>query len=732
LSFLSTAFLFALPLALAPIAIHLYRSRQREVIRWGAMQFLSSAATKGRTLERLEELFLLLLRLAAVLALIFALAQPMVKSSWFGAVADGETILVIDDSLSTSRSIDSKPVVERLKEQGVQLIDSLTSAQSVQVLLASGAEWMTAEGIVADAAGKRRLRKILEEVQSTEGQAQLLGCVQAAVQLEAPDGLAARRIVVLNDNQAASWQLQSDAAWRQLGEAINAAPIPTTVEVVDHGLAERPLSNLAVTKLDASRKLIRPGEGFDLSAEITNTGGSRSGGAGIEWLLGNKIIRETPLESLEPGGISQVTESMQIDDPGTHLVSCRIQTVDDVPLDQADSVVIESAHHTTVLVVEQADISGVALSAFELLAAALGHTGEPSREWQSVFRPEIVEPDELSHRSLDEVRAIVISNLGELDRGTVDRLESFVRSGGGLWVGLGEGVERDRFNRDWYSDGGGLSPLALDLVETLEKQDEPAASLRPPSRTHPATTQLANTTVLDIDEARLRQRWKFAQRPASEDVVSTLLQAGDGAPFVAEHFVGEGRVLVQAAPLGLEWTNLPLLKAYVVMVRDWLAYLTAPTSSRFNLSSGAPIVAAANDKAAELITPRGRKSSLVALEGASTPTIRYSQTALPGIYRLQMTTDNGSMKELPFHVARNGEESHLKSLTDDERARLETAGIQFSGANAAAAGTTRISPPRREPLWGVLLAALVTILAAELLVASRLSKQRFGIDVAGI
>src|SRR5262245_63497663 len=103
MSFLSAAFLFALPLIAVPVVIHLYRGRQRDVILWGAMQFLAAAVTKGRRMERLEEWLLMLLRLAAVAALVFALAQPMVRSSWLGDQTDRQVILVLDDSLSMSR-----------------------------------------------------------------------------------------------------------------------------------------------------------------------------------------------------------------------------------------------------------------------------------------------------------------------------------------------------------------------------------------------------------------------------------------------------------------------------------------------------------------------------------------------------------------------------------------------------------------------------------------------------
>jgi cbb3-type cytochrome oxidase subunit 3 len=52
MSFLSAAFLIALPLVAVPIVIHLYRGRRRDVVMWGAMHFLAAAVTKGRSMER--------------------------------------------------------------------------------------------------------------------------------------------------------------------------------------------------------------------------------------------------------------------------------------------------------------------------------------------------------------------------------------------------------------------------------------------------------------------------------------------------------------------------------------------------------------------------------------------------------------------------------------------------------------------------------------------------------
>jgi hypothetical protein len=310
-----------------------------------------------------------------------------------------------------------------------------------------------------------------------------------------------------------------------------------------------------------------------------------------------------------------------------------------------------------------------------------------------------------------------------------------VRSGGGLWVALGEGIDRVEFNRDWYSDGDGLSPLGLDSLAVIDKPDDVAGTIHPPSRDHPATIQLANTTQLDIDEARIRQRWRFADRPVSEDAVSSLLESGDGQPLVVENYVGQGRVLVQAFPLGLEWSNLPLLKAYVVMVHDWLAYVTAPTMARYNLQPGAPIVASppntGSTASASLVTPRGREIELAATDADVSPVYRFTQTQLPGTYRVRFAASGTPAGEVPFHVALDTRESNLEPLNTAERdALLIPAGVQFAGADNVATAATADTAPRREPFWSVLLAALVALLIVELLMSNWLARQRSGYAVS--
>ena len=84
MSFLSIAFLAALPIIALPILLHFFDRRRKVEIPWGAMQFLRAAETKRSSARKLKEWLLLLCRVLALAALVLALARPLVPAGFFG------------------------------------------------------------------------------------------------------------------------------------------------------------------------------------------------------------------------------------------------------------------------------------------------------------------------------------------------------------------------------------------------------------------------------------------------------------------------------------------------------------------------------------------------------------------------------------------------------------------------------------------------------------------------
>lgn len=76
MSFLEPLILAALPLMALPILIHLIHRHRHQSVPWAAMMFLVSAKRMNKGMARLRHILILLMRIVAVGALIFAVSRP--------------------------------------------------------------------------------------------------------------------------------------------------------------------------------------------------------------------------------------------------------------------------------------------------------------------------------------------------------------------------------------------------------------------------------------------------------------------------------------------------------------------------------------------------------------------------------------------------------------------------------------------------------------------------------
>ena len=98
MQFLNPLLLFALPLVLLPIVIHLLNQRRHRTVAWGAMQFLLSAKKMSRGMARLRQWLIMAARMLIIAGLIFAISRPL-SSGWVGSLTGGkpETIILLLD-----------------------------------------------------------------------------------------------------------------------------------------------------------------------------------------------------------------------------------------------------------------------------------------------------------------------------------------------------------------------------------------------------------------------------------------------------------------------------------------------------------------------------------------------------------------------------------------------------------------------------------------------------------
>jgi hypothetical protein len=97
MTFIQPWLLYALPLAMLPVVIHLIHLYRRRQVKWAAMIFLLAAQRMNKGLSRLRQILILTLRVLAVAAIIFAVTRPL-AGGWLGLTGGApDTVLVLVD-----------------------------------------------------------------------------------------------------------------------------------------------------------------------------------------------------------------------------------------------------------------------------------------------------------------------------------------------------------------------------------------------------------------------------------------------------------------------------------------------------------------------------------------------------------------------------------------------------------------------------------------------------------
>jgi hypothetical protein len=729
MNFLTGAFLAALPLAAAPVIIHLLNRRRRNVLRWGAMRFLTEAATRRRRMMRLDDLLLMILRAVVVAALVLALAQPVVRSSLFSPAGPRDVVLIVDLSMSASRTVGGETLLDRERSRAEEILNRLGDGDTVRVLLAAGTpRWLTPAAVTIKGDARRELASQLRLVKATQASMDMLRAVQLAAQAEPGNPSADRLVIVLTDGQAQGWRPEAGAAWRQVQKFCDKATLPLRLSVLDVGENCPPGTHLAVESVAASRSIAAAGDKLTLQTTVRNGGDATSASAQLTWLEGTKTLGSSWIKALAPGEEVRATFDYTAGGTGPVELACQIDTPDTLTLDHTGRFVLDVVDKVPLLIVGAAPGRADVLTGDTgYLLAALGYDGAGGpRSWHSVFQPRCVTAAELGTISLSDYYCVVLSNAGPLPDEVRARLADYVRKGGGLWITVGEATTAEAFNRVYFGKDAGLSSLALTAPAGTVGDYEHGLVIHPPTLAHPATALLADTRQLDIDKARVFRRFPFVKAAADRDV-SVLLTTGQGEPLAIERRLGRGRVIVLGIPLGIKWSNLPACQAFVPLVHEWLWYLSEPAAPRHNLALGEPLteVLHTSGKATATVTgPEGEVTAWPVRSRDGRNEIRFDRTYTPGRFQLTVATEGQPKRDIPFIVSRDVKESDLTPLTAEQKTVLTTVGGLAFGGDPLAAQATGQTVVQARPIWWWLLMGLLAVMAVELVLAWRMTSRR--------
>lgn len=605
--FLHPALAWGAALASVPLLIHLLNRQRHQPLEWAAMRFVMAAWRRTRRRSRLENLLLLLLRMAAVALLAFALARPFTsRSSPLAGLTETrrDLVLVLDGSASTGFRESVKSVHEAILERAREILGGLdgTRGDRVRVLFAARAPRVLSTRAPEDAlAALSTVSAPLDE--PVDLAAALAQVATWAEEDSAGAGSSTLEVRMLTDMQRRAFVSPTPASAGSSASDPMATPplhaaldrlhaLAVEVVVEDLGAASLEPANLGILSLAPLTSVLGARLPVDVGVEIANHGSQgRSAVRVVLEVDGERL----PSRSIDVPGRGRTTADFSVTfaDDGDHALVARLEG-DRLGVDDARAAVVRVPRAVRVLLVNGDPRSRLDQDEIGYLRAVL----EPADDGSAGggFSPfEVTSTNFASFGGSDldlaAVDVVLLANPGALPPSVVEALEARVAAGGALLVTLGDraaeaGALEALNARLLRPDGTGLAPARLLRTIEVRSRREEAFHVASFVEDHPALSFFAD------------ERWKpflveapfyafVAAEPAPESSVLAHFDDEAGSPLLIERAYDRGRVLVWTSSIDADWNRLPESPGTLVpLVHELLRYAASGLGTSMEVPVG--------------------------------------------------------------------------------------------------------------------------------------------------
>ena len=133
MGFLNPWMLIGLAAAGIPVLVHLVFQRKAKLMRFPSIVFLRQLDKEVVRRRRLEQILVMLLRIAVLALFTLFIAKPFLSSRLFASGASKAVVIVFDDSYSM-HVVEGKPLHDKAKERVLDLIGTLDRSDKVGFL----------------------------------------------------------------------------------------------------------------------------------------------------------------------------------------------------------------------------------------------------------------------------------------------------------------------------------------------------------------------------------------------------------------------------------------------------------------------------------------------------------------------------------------------------------------------------------------------------------------------
>ena len=668
--FLTPLFLIGLLAALIPVAIHLIRREKPPKVMFSTIRFLKKTSKKLVLFQYLQQIALLLLRAAVIVLLVLAFARPLFNQSVARLLdADPQSAVILLDLSMSMRWQDN---FDQAKAEALAVVDRLSGGDELGLIAFSGAAEVVRELDTEDG----QLRELIESFDEPGfGSTRYYPNLRLADQMLEDSRYENRAIYLISDFQEVGLQ-GADESWKL-------AP-GVALYLIDVGSADS--ENLVLTDVRSPEQLLEESAQQQILARVRSTGTQYLGSGEVSLSLNGQMVDRRPVD-LTDRSEQVVTFAVDFEAEGDYVGEIRIA---------GDDFADDNAYYFTVDVLPKINVLLVNGEASDNWFDDEGHWFglAVSSTDSSPFSLQTIDPAELSAAAMRQSDVVALLNVGELTSSQAAALGEYVVNGGSLLIAPGDKVDERAFNQQL----GEISPARLEQVGLLGRDDY--LVIADYDRRHPILRPLGSDW-----SARFQGHWRLTP---SEDA-KVLMQFDNTEAALVENDVGEGKVLLFASSLDLEWNNLALQGLFLPFVHETLRHLVRSEAgqSAYEIGDSINLAQFVSDADVAVQDANGRSVSLEANN--------LQRATSPGLF----TATSGAVSRR-YAVNILPEESNFTRVATstlyDAVVNPDTSPLQSREAQTAQLIEELENPQR---LWWWILTLVMVLLLVEVLVANR-------------
>ncbi|MDA0836774.1 MAG: VWA domain-containing protein [Planctomycetota bacterium] len=690
--FVSPFLLLLLPLAGLPVIIHMIHRQKYTIHEFSALLFFDRSRKFNVFRFHLRHVLLMLLRILALLLLLFAFARPSVTDFGIGDRKQA-LVLVLDGSISMTRDFGGKSMLEFAKEQALHSLAELGDGTTVGIVTNQTPPKL----VLAPTSDLKDVEAALSGVKPFYRRGTFWNAVELAQRSLENVRASSRQVVVFTDLQK---------GWLEPGQK-NGTESGIAVQFIHLKSASN--QNCAIARVDVQHTPITIGRPARFAPVIHNfsdrpvKGLRVTGGLAVEGT--DAADGQTATIDIPAHGTVQPAFYFTFGIPGQHHVSFEI-SADALATDNVWSEAVHVMDTVPVLCLgdEQKGQKGGGLF-------YLRHALSPSGRGNHLSL--VIAPlSDVSKMGLYGYSCVFIAGIKDLKENEAKLIREYVHRGGGLVLFPDAGTDQESLQLLFASDElGSLMPVEI-LGQVKTSSRISAVGLHRAS----FSRHLSDAVTTEIAGITYNTRYRF-KAPVAEEFVRPLALFDDSSPALLESRFGYGRCVLFAGGCSHPETDLQFRSVFPSLMQVLATELAHPIRHHTeDVRSGNSYIALlekAELPAAIHAGFRKQRESVDLQKERSGFSVVYSGASEPGYYEMQATYEEESERTVIDAFAVNvGESDSDVSTVDKNELSQSRPGISIRTIESAQPVDALLATTRAE-LMRILLLALLALVIAE-------------------